>query len=218
MNSEPVLEFEALRELLSRYVRSALGRGELERVSPSSDRAMIETALADTAEGIEYLRAASQPQPASRGAAIRVSFDDIADPVEAVARLRIEGATLEAEEIYELSRLLDLAAEARGVLLAAGQDSRAWRRTALLSPTCASWRTICAARFFRTACWPITRVSRWAVCGGTSRSNGREFSIRSNAFCARITRMERCKKISSPSAMTALWFPWSPAASGASMA
>jgi len=121
MNSEPVLEFEALRALLGRYVRSALGRREMEGVAPSRDREAIETALAEAAEGIEYLRAAGQPQAASRGAAIRISFTDIADPVESVARLRIEGATLEALEIYELTRLLDLAAEARGVLVAAGQ-------------------------------------------------------------------------------------------------
>ncbi len=37
----------------------------------------------------------------------------------AVARLAIEGATLDAAEIYELTRLLDLAAEARAVLLPA---------------------------------------------------------------------------------------------------
>ena len=121
MNSEPVLEFEILLALVGRYVRSSLGRGELECVAPSSDRAVIETALTEAAEGIEYLRAASQPQVASRGAAIRINFADIADPASAVARLRIEGATLEAQEIYELTRLLDLAAEARGVLLSAGQ-------------------------------------------------------------------------------------------------
>jgi len=121
MNSEPVLEFESLRALLGRCVRSALGRGELEKVGPSSDRPSIETALAETAEGIDYLRAASQPQTASRGAAIRINFGDIADPASAVARLRIEGATLDAQEIYELTRLLDLAAEARGVLVSAGQ-------------------------------------------------------------------------------------------------
>jgi len=121
MNSEPVLEFEALRALVGRYVRSALGRGELEQVAPTSDRAAIEIALAETAEGIDYLRAAAQPQAASRGAAIRINFADIADPASAVARLRIEGATLDAQEIYELTRLLDLAAEARGVLVSAGQ-------------------------------------------------------------------------------------------------
>ena len=101
-------------------MRSPLGRAELDRIAPSSDRAAVETALAESGEGIEYLRAASQPQTAARGAAIRVRFEGIADPVGAIARLRIEGATLEAREIFELARLLDLAAEARSILVAAG--------------------------------------------------------------------------------------------------
>jgi DNA mismatch repair protein MutS2 len=120
MNVAPVLEFDALRTLLGRYVRSPLGRAELEQVEPSGDRTAIEAQLAETSEGVEYVRAASKPQTASRGAAIRVSFGDVADPAKAVARLRIEGAVLEAHEIHELSRLLDLAAEARSILLAAG--------------------------------------------------------------------------------------------------
>src|SRR4051812_37749576 len=103
MVSEPVLEFEALRGLLGRYVRSSLGRSELERVAPCYERSAIEAALAETAEGMEYLRASSQPQPASRGAAIRIHFSDIRDPGGASARLRIEGATLDGEEIYELT-------------------------------------------------------------------------------------------------------------------
>ena len=104
MHAESVLEFEALRALVGRFVRSALGRAELAEVAPMTDRAAIEAALADAAEAIEYLRASSQPQPASRGAAIRVRFDDVADPGTSVARLRIEGATLEAQEIYEMGR------------------------------------------------------------------------------------------------------------------
>ncbi|HLX44908.1 MAG TPA: Smr/MutS family protein [Bryobacteraceae bacterium] len=119
MHVEDVLEFESLRALLGRYVRSALGRGELDSVAPVSDRSAIEAQLADAAEAIEYLRTAARPQPASRGAAIRVRFDEIDDPGTSIARLRIEGATLEAQEIFELARLLDLAAEARSVLLAA---------------------------------------------------------------------------------------------------
>src|SRR5258706_14069121 len=119
MHAESVLEFEALRALVGRFVRSALGRAELAEVAPQSDRAVITGTLADTAEAIEYLRAASQPQTASRGAAIRVRFDDVADPGTSVARLRIEGATLEAQEIYEMGRPLDLAAEARSILMAA---------------------------------------------------------------------------------------------------
>src|ERR1700720_2992163 len=121
MYATEVLEFEALRALVGRYVRSPLGRAELERIAPSSDRAALETALAESGEGMEYLRAASQPQTAARGAAIRVRFDGLADPVSAIARLRIEGATLEALEIVELAHLLDLASEARSILVAAGQ-------------------------------------------------------------------------------------------------
>lgn len=119
MHAENVLEFEALRALLARYLRGSLGQAELGRVAPASDRAGIEAALADTGEVIEYLRASSQPQPASRGAAIRIRFDDLPDPAPAVARLRIEGVTLEGPEILNLSRLLDLASEARAILLGA---------------------------------------------------------------------------------------------------
>ena len=117
MHLASALEFENLRALLARYVRSSLGRTELAKVEPISDRAAIEDALADTAEAVTYVRTSSQPQ--QRGASARVRFDDIAELGPTLAQLRIEGATLDATEIYELSRLLDLAAEARTALLAA---------------------------------------------------------------------------------------------------
>src|SRR5579884_2586847 len=119
MDAEPVLEFEGLRALLGRYLRTPLGRAGLSEVAPLAGRAAVESALADTAEAIEYLRVSAQPQAASRGAAIRLRFEPGTDPAPAVARLRIEGATLEATEIFELARLLDLAAEVRALLLAA---------------------------------------------------------------------------------------------------
>lgn len=113
------LEFESLRVLLSRFVRSPLGHAALEKVAPSNDRTAVEAALSDAAEAILYLRAASQPQPAARGSVIRLNLGGAADPASALARLRIEGAMLEGREIAELSRWLDLAAEARSILLAA---------------------------------------------------------------------------------------------------
>ncbi len=116
MHAEGVLEFESLRALLARYLRTPLGHAELERIEPLSDRAAIETALAETAEALDYARAASHPQPSSRGAAIRLQFESGADPTPALARLRIEGAVLDALEIYELTRLLDFASELRTVL------------------------------------------------------------------------------------------------------
>ena len=77
--SADLLEFESLRQLLGRYVRSSLGRDELAKVEPHSGRAELESALADVAEAVSYLRALSQPQAATRGAAIRVRFDSIPD-------------------------------------------------------------------------------------------------------------------------------------------
>ena len=117
--AETALEFESLRALLGRYVRSPMGQRELREVRPLTDRAAIENALADTAEAIEYLRAASFPQTAGRGAAIRPRFDIAADPAPLVGRLRIEGATLESLEIFELARLLDIASEVRSLVLGA---------------------------------------------------------------------------------------------------
>jgi DNA mismatch repair protein MutS2 len=116
VHAEAVLEFESLRSLLTRFLRTPLGRAELDLIQPLSDRAAIETALAEAAEALEYSRAASQAQPATRGAAIRPKFESGADPGPAVARLRIEGAVLDGTEIFELTRLLDFASELRAVL------------------------------------------------------------------------------------------------------
>lgn len=119
--SADILEFESLRELLGRYISSQLGRRELERLQPISDRAVLERLLAETAEAIEYVRAAARPQPASREAAIRVRFTSIPDVAEAAGKLRIEGAALEPREIYDLLRFLDQAGEARSVITAVGE-------------------------------------------------------------------------------------------------
>ncbi|HTB11806.1 MAG TPA: hypothetical protein VK752_09550 [Bryobacteraceae bacterium] len=37
MHPNPVLEFEPLRALIARYVRSSIGRAELANVNPSSE-------------------------------------------------------------------------------------------------------------------------------------------------------------------------------------
>jgi DNA mismatch repair protein MutS2 len=117
---DPVLEFEAARALIGRYVRSPLGRAELALVEPVSDRAAIETALADLAEAVEYTHTSARPQAAAQGSAIRLDFSLPADPAPFVARLRIEGAVLEGSEILVLARVLDVSAEARSILITVG--------------------------------------------------------------------------------------------------
>ena len=54
----------------------------------------------------EYLRTASKPQPAARGAAIRINFGSIADLTDTVHKLHIEGATLEPKEIAHAVQFL----------------------------------------------------------------------------------------------------------------
>jgi DNA mismatch repair protein MutS2 len=114
--SADLLEFEALRELVGRYVGSPLGRGELERLAPHSDRAALENALADVAEAVAYQGASRQPQAASRGSAIRLRFNSIPDVAAALAVLRMEGAMLEPKQILELARLIEEAGEIRAAL------------------------------------------------------------------------------------------------------
>ncbi len=117
-SSAELLELDALRELLGRYVVSPLGRAELEKLAPGEDRDQIENSLAETAEAIAYLESASRPQPAARGAAVRFRFDGLPDPEEALRKLRIDGAALDAQEILSLSGLLDRASDIRAILLA----------------------------------------------------------------------------------------------------
>ena len=114
--SAGVLEFESLRELVGRYISSPLGRRELDKVQPHADREQLESDLAEAEEATEYLRAASKPQPAARGAAIRINFGSIPDLTANVHKLRIEGATLEPKEISDVLAFLDRAADARSIL------------------------------------------------------------------------------------------------------
>jgi DNA mismatch repair protein MutS2 len=120
ITSATLLEFDSLKTLIGRYISSPMGRQRLEQVVPSSDRAAIEENLAETGEAIEYLQAAARPQPAARGAAVRLRFDALPDPGEALAKLRIEGSCLEASEVRELTELLDVASNVRLVLASVG--------------------------------------------------------------------------------------------------
>ncbi len=117
--SGEVLEFEALRELIAGYLSTDMGRREVEKLAPHHDQAQLEADLAEAGEAIEYLRAASRPQAAARGAAIRIDFGGLPDTEPAVHKLRIEGASLEPREIFGVFALLDRAADAKSLLVAA---------------------------------------------------------------------------------------------------
>ena len=119
--SVEVLEYESLRQLVGRFVASPLGRRELAKVQPHADHGRLAEDLAEAGEAIEYLRAAGRPQPAARGAAIRIDFTGLPDPGAVVHKLHIEGASLEPKEIFDMLLLLDRAADAKSVLRAAAE-------------------------------------------------------------------------------------------------
>jgi DNA mismatch repair protein MutS2 len=120
-SSSAILEYESLRSLLGRYVSSPLGKAELAKIAPHTDAALLSSDIAEAGEAVAYLRAAAQPQPGARGAATRIEFGGIPDLTEAVHKLRIEGASLEAKEILDLFRVLDRAADAKSVLNAVAE-------------------------------------------------------------------------------------------------
>jgi DNA mismatch repair protein MutS2 len=120
-NSADILEYESLRQLLGRYLSSPMGRRELEKVEPHTDRARLTEDLAEAGEAIGYLRIAARPQPAARGAAIRIDFGGLPDLEASVHKLRIEGASLDPKEIFDVFLLLDRAADAKSVLTAAAE-------------------------------------------------------------------------------------------------
>jgi DNA mismatch repair protein MutS2 len=115
------LEYEPLRQLVGRFVSSPLGHRELEKIQPHAELARLTEDLAETGEAVEYLRVAGRPQPAARGAAIRIDFGGLPDLEAPVHKLRIEGASLEPKEISDVLLLLDRAADAKSVLTAAAE-------------------------------------------------------------------------------------------------
>src|SRR5690349_2758445 len=103
--SGELLEFDELKRLIGRYVAGPLGRAELDRLQPVTDREYLEATLAEVAEAIDFVRVNG-----------RLPLGGLVDTNESVARLRIEGAALEATEIANLIRFLERADEVRVLL------------------------------------------------------------------------------------------------------
>ena len=105
--SAELLEYDELKRLIGRYVAGPLGRLELDRLEPTTDRDFLERTLAEVAEAVQFVR--------ENG---RLPLGGLADTNLSVAKLRIEGAALEASEIADLIKFLDRADDVRGLLSA----------------------------------------------------------------------------------------------------
>jgi DNA mismatch repair protein MutS2 len=106
-----VLEYDALRALVRRGAQTEMGRARVDALAPFSDAAELRRALRAVTECLELRR---------RGALWR--FSELADPAESIARLRIEGATLEALPLLSLARLCDQVGEARAGIQAEREE------------------------------------------------------------------------------------------------
>jgi DNA mismatch repair protein MutS2 len=126
MNSQAfkILEFDSLRALLRRGGQTALGRARVDALEPIDSFAVLQRALREVAEALELRK---------RGA--RFSFADIADPTEAIARLKIEGTALEPLAILDLVRVCTAAMDARSAVWAERENCPAlFEIVAPLSP------------------------------------------------------------------------------------
>src|ERR1051326_6781978 len=98
-----ILEFNALRALVSRGAQTAAGRDCVDQLLPLDDLVDLQRDLQLLAEMIELRR---------RG--VRLSFADLVDPTDSISRLQIEGTALEPLAILGLAGVFGGAMGARG--------------------------------------------------------------------------------------------------------
>ncbi|MDQ1389618.1 MAG: mismatch repair protein MutS2 [Acidobacteriaceae bacterium] len=105
-SSAPVLEFEALRELLRAYAASPLGQAKIAALTPSTDSDWITEQQELTAEVREFRRVGG-----------RFDFSGLLDVARLIEKARITGAVLETTEIRDVLLVVDRAAEWREIAL-----------------------------------------------------------------------------------------------------
>jgi DNA mismatch repair protein MutS2 len=104
--STDILEYDALKAIVRRFVASPMGKARLDELAPSTDRPAIEETLADTAEALHYVRETEEP----------IRFGSIPEIQTAAAKLRIEGAVLDPLEIQAIISFLTQADHIRATL------------------------------------------------------------------------------------------------------
>jgi DNA mismatch repair protein MutS2 len=98
------LELESLRGLLLRHVLTPLGHAEVLTLRPQTDPVTIGRALDISAECAAYMATGN-----------RFGLSGIEDPNDALARLNIADASLDARQILLVERLLAVATDLRGL-------------------------------------------------------------------------------------------------------
>jgi DNA mismatch repair protein MutS2 len=95
---EELLEFDLLKEIVSRASTCAPGRRAVEALSPRQDVAELQAEFALIREAIEYLRAGSD-----------LGFGSMADPEKWLGRLAVPGSVLAPAELLDCVSLMETA-------------------------------------------------------------------------------------------------------------
>jgi len=140
-SSERLLEFEALRDMLTAYASSALGHARVLELAPSGDASWIARQQQLAAEIRGFL-----------GVGARFEFSGLLDPTVLVNKAQIEGAALETLEIRDVIALVDRAAEWREVVQHPPQSMPPWPAVEELSRQVADFTDF--LRFFRKKIQP----------------------------------------------------------------
>lgn len=97
-----VLEFEAVKELLRRFLSGPISHGSVAALVPGDDLDAIRLSLERVREAVEYLREGVRP-----------SLGGLEDPRPILDRLQIEGVSCSAREILVLLRVMRKTQELR---------------------------------------------------------------------------------------------------------
>jgi len=140
--SARLLEFETLRELLTGYASSPLGRRRIVELQPSLDHPWIETQQQLTTEIREFRRV--------RG---RFEFTGLPEVTKLLEKSRISGAAIETTEIRDIVLLVDRASEWREIVKQPPAAMRSeWTAVAALSANIEDFTEF--LRFFRNKILP----------------------------------------------------------------
>src|SRR5690242_17631197 len=101
------LEYQQLLALIRRNAQTEAGQARVEQLSPATSAEQLQRELAALAECVTL-----------RARGVNWSFSSFSDPAETIARLHVEGATLDPLAILQTARLCEQALSARAAILA----------------------------------------------------------------------------------------------------
>lgn len=106
------LEYQHLLELIKRNAQTEAGQRRVDALSPIDDVEALRRELSALSECVTLRR---------RG--VKWWFSGLSDPTEAIARLRVEGASLDPLAILQTARLCEQAMSARAAILAERENA-----------------------------------------------------------------------------------------------